>query len=1254
MSRPHSRRSRAHAFLPASTPDLRTLLDLVTASPRPVLLVEREPGRVLAASPAVARLLGPSGWDALRPGSETTLVTVLTADRGQTGRSPANGGWQTVGFRLPAGSMARLEARLQPLNLDRRRLTLVELRRPSTSIAEPNAPHARCPLPVAEFDRLAQIAAAVDAVLWEAEAGTFRFTYVSTRAEALLGYPLRRWLEEPDFWVHILHPEDRERAVAFCRAATEAGRDHVLEYRVLAADGRVVWLRDLVRVLPGPDNRPAVLRGVMVDITERKAAEAALAASEARFRALVQRASDMVVVLDAAGHVRYVSPSVTRILGYDADDVLSANAFSFVHPEDLERVQAAFVRVVGEPGGHPPTEFRARHADGTWRWLEATATNLLDDPAVRGVVENLRDITERKLAEETLRASEARYRALMEQASDAIFVAYPRGPFIDVNAQACTLLGYTREELLRLTAQDIVAPDEFAAHPPRYAELFTGQVVRVERRLRRKDGSLVPAEVSISQLTDGRVLAIVRDVSERTRMAEALRRRDAILSAISAAATRLLGSACWEEHAEQVLAELGAAADVSRAYIDQNLTVPNGDLRCLRRFCWAAPGVRPAYRRLRERPFDPYALGLGRFAELLGSGAVLQGHVRDLQPAERALLEPQGIRSVLAVPVFVNERWWGTIILDECRQEREWSELEVEALWLAARMLGTAIQRAEDEAALRASEQRFRMLTENAHDVIYRLRCTPTPCVEYISPVVERLSGYRAADICADPGLIVRAIHPADRPVLEEMLRGRRGIAEPLVLRWRRTDGAFLWMEHRNTAIYDAEGSLVAIEGVARDVTEAKRYEERLHRLAYYDSLTGLPNRAFLLERLERAAGGPAAVLLLDLDRFKLVNESLGHTAGDALLVAVAERLRAALHPDDLLARVGEDEFAVVLTDPSAPGAVAERLLDTLAPPFAVDERQISVTASIGIAQRPSAKAGADLLRDALTALHQAKVGGRARWVLFDEDARARTVARFVLEHDLRRALERDELALVYQPIVDVASGRIVGMEALIRWRHPERGPVSAGEIIALAEDTGLIIPLGEWVLRRACRQAAEWHRLVLGAPPLAISVNLSPHQLRHPGLVASVRRVLAETGLAPSALCLEITESAALDGGETTVAALQALKELGVRLALDDFGTGYSALGYLSRFAVDTLKIDRAFIADVDRDPRALSIVRAIAAMAHALGMDVTAEGIETAHQLAAVRAVRCDWAQGYHFSRPVSAVEVTVLLQQGSLPAP
>ncbi len=1253
MSRPRPRRTRAPASCPLLVPDLRPVLDLVATSSRSLLLVERESWRVLAASPAATRLLGPTGCDALQLGSETTLVTVLQSGRGRAVRAPAEGGWQTVGLRLPTGLLARLEARLQPLNLGRRCLTLIELRRPGAPTTQTDDASASGH-PSEALDRLAQIAAVVDAILWEAEAATLRFTYVSERAETILGYPLHRWLQEPDFWPRILHPEDRERTLALCRAATDAGRDHVLEYRVLAADGRVVWLRDLVRVVSGPDSRPALLRGAMVDVTERKAAEAALQASEARFRALVQRASDMVLVLDAAGRLRYVSPSVTRLLGHDAADVLGADAFGFVHPEDRERVRASFAGVVGEPGGHPPTEFRVRHADGSWHWLEATATNLLDDPHVRGVVENLRDITERKLAEKTLRESEARYRVLMEQASDAIFVSYPGSTFIDVNAQACTLLGYTREELLTLAAHDIVAPDEFTARPPRYDDLLAGQVVRVERRLRRKDGSLVPAEVSISRLTDGRLLAIVRDVSERTRMEAALRRRDAILSAVSAAAARLLGSACWEEHAETVLAELGAAADVSRASIDQNLAAPDGNLRCLRRFRWTALGTRPVSRRLRERPFDPYALGLGRFAQLLGSGAVLQGHVRDLEPAERALLEPQGVRSLLAVPVFVDERWWGTIIFEECRQEREWSDPEVEALRLAAHLLGAAIKRAEGEAALRASEQRFRMLAENAHDVIYRLCLDPTPRLEYVSPAVERLTGYSPAALVADPRLAARVIHPHDRLLLGDMVRGKHGLTEPLVLRWLRADGSILWMEHRNTAVYDGEGRLVAIEGVARDVTEAKRYQERLHRLAYRDPLTDLPNRAFLLERLERAAGGPVAVLLLDLDRFKLVNESLGHTAGDALLVAVAERLRAAVQSDDVLARIGEDEFAVLPADASAPEGVAERLLQALAPPFTVAGRSISVTASIGIARRSAVTAASvELLRDALTALHQAKLGGRARWVLFDERVRARTVERFLLEHELRRALERDELTLAYQPIVDVSGGRIVGLEALVRWPHPERGAVPAGEIVALAEETGLIIPLGEWVLRRACRQAAEWQRLGAGTPPPIISVNLSAHQLRHPGLVASVHRVLAETALPPSALCLEITESAALDGGEAMLATLRALRELGVRLALDDFGTGYSALSYLPRLALDTLKVDRAFITDADHDSRILSIVRAIAAMAHALGMDVTAEGIETASQLTAVRAVHCDRAQGYYFSRPVSAAEVTALLQRGFLPA-
>jgi diguanylate cyclase (GGDEF)-like protein len=397
----------------------------------------------------------------------------------------------------------------------------------------------------------------------------------------------------------------------------------------------------------------------------------------------------------------------------------------------------------------------------------------------------------------------------------------------------------------------------------------------------------------------------------------------------------------------------------------------------------------------------------------------------------------------------------------------------------------------------------------------------------------------------------------------------------------------------------------------------------------------------------------PLAVLFLDLDGFKVVNDSLGHGTGDELLVAASRRLAACVRPSDTLARFGGDEFTVLLDrvgEPVDALSVAERLLAALRPPFTVDGREVFVTASIGIAVSIAEDSDPDeLLRRSDIALYQAKAAGKARAMLFDPEMNARAKARLELETDLRHALERDELRVEYQPEVDLATGAVVGVEALLRWQHPRRGLLAPDEFIPLAEETGLILSVGEWVFREACRQARAWQAQAPEAPPLLLSVNLSAREFQCKELVEQVGVVLDETGLDPAGVRLEITESAMMHDIETTIGALRALKQLGVQLAIDDFGTGYSSLSYLRRFPVDCVKIDRSFIAALGQDDGTAAIVSAITALARALGVDVTAEGIETAGQLAQLQALGCRRGQGYLFSRSAPSDRISRLLRGG-----
>ena len=431
---------------------------------------------------------------------------------------------------------------------------------------------------------------------------------------------------------------------------------------------------------------------------------------------------------------------------------------------------------------------------------------------------------------------------------------------------------------------------------------------------------------------------------------------------------------------------------------------------------------------------------------------------------------------------------------------------------------------------------------------------------------------------------------------------------------------------------------------------------EQLRHQAFHDPLTGLPNRTLLLDRLERAlvqtlrGGARPALLLLDLDGFKVVNDSLGHAAGDRLLIALAERLAAAMRPGDTIARLGGDEFAVLLdtaTDIHAATAVADRLLDALATPLALDGRELVVEASLGIALATDGAARPDdLLRDADLALYRAKDAGRAGYAIYDTSLHTAVNARLVLEAELRRALASEEFVLHYQPKVDLATGRLAGVEALVRWRHPTRGLVPPDDFIPLAEETGLIVPLGRWVLTEACHQARAWAAARITDPPLTMSVNLSARQFRQPDLVGDVARILRDTGVIPGLIQLEITEGVLMEDAAATLGLLERLRGLGIALAIDDFGTGYSSLVYLKRFPIDVLKVDKAFVTGLGHDPGNGAITTAVIGLAHALGLAVTAEGVETAGELAQLRSLGCEQGQGYYFARPMPAAALAALL--------
>ena len=573
--------------------------------------------------------------------------------------------------------------------------------------------------------------------------------------------------------------------------------------------------------------------------------------------------------------------------------------------------------------------------------------------------------------------------------------------------------------------------------------------------------------------------------------------------------------------------------------------------------------------------------------------------------------------------------------------------------FVGAKRRGTRL--ATEQAILLASEQRFRALIRNASDVIAIV--TLEGKFRYLSSAVNRVWGFEAeslenTNICA---LL--------QPESVSRMHTHLGLAQSnphdclkLEIPLCPADGDWRMFEIVFTNLLTEPG----IEGIVltcRDISERKAFEEHLAYQAFHDSLTCLPNRALFIERLVHALARSVrqettvAVLFLDMDNFKVVNDSLGHEAGDLLLVSVANRLSACVRPGDTVARLGGDEFTILLEELSGADQInglAERICEAIHTPIFLSDREIVMSGSLGIASACGGNStAAQLLREADTAMYQAKTSGKARSVIFSRHMNMHAMERLELEIDLRHALDNgEELRVFYQPIIALDSSALREVEALVRWQHPQRGLLLPGTFIPLAEETGLIHPLGRWVLGEACRQMHAWQKQFPDDPPLTVSVNVSAHQLQQPDLVEQIVSALKESELLPQYLKLEITESVIMQDTENIIPKLHELRNLGVRLAMDDFGTGYSSMAYLSSLPIDTLKIDRSFITKMNRSDEDAAIVRAIVTLAKTLGLRITSEGIETSEQHVQLSALGCDFGQGYFFDRPMSAENLELLL--------
>ncbi len=914
------------------------------------------------------------------------------------------------------------------------------------------------------------------------------------------------------------------------------------------------------------------------------------------------------------------SGDVRRIIAAQAELTVDPDAFAARLRELFENPRAEGIDLV---------ELR----DG--RLLERHSAPLLLGTRPAGRVCSYRDITRRRLAEEAARDGEGRYRRLVELVPDGIAI-HDGERVVFVNARGARLLGAAGpQELLGRPISDFVHPDSRAGVGERTRLVMEGEELPpVEERLLRLDGSPLDAEIAaipFNHLGRPAALVVFRDVAERkhaARLQAALYRIAQLTSAAQEMADfygsihAILGEFMYARNCYVALQEDGGDA-IHFPYfadeVDEN------------------PGRIP--------------LGRGITAWVLRTGQPLLCPRQELERLSAAgEIELAGSLAVdwMGAPLRRGERTFGVLAVQSYSTAHRYAQADLDLLTFVSRHVATAIDRKRAADALRDSEAKFRTLAETIPVGVF---IEQSGSLRYVNPAMAELAGRprEALQGMAFSDLV----HPghregAERRLLAGQSSGAADGQEFLVLPG---GGGERWLA-LSTGQVEFEKQ-PAVLGTVFDVTERRLAEEKVRGMAFQDALTGLPNRRLFGDRIQvalghaRLTGDRLAVFFLDLDRFKVINDSLGHSVGDEILRAVAARLRESVRQGDTVARLGGDEFLLLFpgaADAEGVANLAHKLLEALRRSHHIAGRELFVTASVGVSLYPEGGADAEaLVKTADAALYRAKQEGRDTWRLYTRATDTGSPGRLALESSLRRALDAEALLLHYQPVLDLATGRVHGVEALLRWKDPEMGRMFPGEFIPLAEATGLVVPLGPWVLRKACQQAREWHDR---GHPTRVSVNLSARQIQQAEMIAEVIRVLEETGLQPRFLELEITGAGSLQDLDGTADALRRLKAHGVSISIDDFGVVDSSLGSLKRLPLDALKIDRSFVSDIGRVSDGDAIVSAVVAMAHGLRLSVVAEGVDTEEQLRVLSSLGCDRVQGQVFSPALAAVECGELL--------
>jgi len=1039
--------------------------------------------------------------------------------------------------------------------------------------------------------------------------------------------------------VQQLFPDDR--------MLVEMGIESYIGSPLFNSAGKPIGILVLLdnKPLTDPEHAEAILKicaGRAAAELDRRHQELALRTSEERFRHLTELSSDWYWEQDADFRFTLVTSNSKTGERFTAEQTLGKTRWE--HPY-VDVLPGLWEEHKAQLRAHQPFynfELKRKDSQGNVHCVSLSGVPLFDAQGrfqgYRGIG---RDITERKRAEEEIQMK-AR---LLDNTSESIFVINLEGKILYANESAWRSRGYTHDELMKLDLHTLDTPECAKFIPSRMREVLEkGQLTFVSAHY-RKDGSVMPIEISASVFDWGGekvFLSAMRDITVRVRDDEARRSTLEALHALHAITANTKPS--FEEKIRNLLA-MGC----------RRFNLPIGILSHIENNCYEVMEVVAPDDSIAKGNVYPLSVTYCTVT-LKTDGPVSFEHAAKTGWKSHPCYIKFKLEAYLAIAVHVGGKPYGTLNFSSQEPRKLlFNDTDIEILKLMAQWAGGELERRQAEDALRASEASLAYAQHMAHIGNWE-RNIITNEVRW-SKEVDRIFGLDPQQSDPSFAVFLNAVHPDDRQKVIDTVSKAISEKRPYRSDFRvvHPDGTERIAHSEAEITFDDKGRAVYLFGTIQDVTEHRQVQERLHYLAYYDSLTGLPNRQQVNESLDRAMLEAAtrerlvAVMFLDLDRFKNINDTLGHDVGDALLKEVAVRLKASLRPGDSISRLGGDEFILILGNIAHINdvtRVAQKILDQFIPPFRIAGRDLFISPSVGITLYPFDDDNPEnLLRNADIAMYRAKELGRNNFQFYTPELNVRAARRLELETGLRRALENEEFILHYQPLVNMQTGKITGMEALLRWQHPEFGLIPPMDFIPLAEETGLIVPIGEWVLRTACTQIKTWHGT--GFPAMHVAVNLSSVQLQQKNFAETVKRVLRETGLEPQYLDLELTESLLMHDMEAVEKILKELKALGALFSLDDFGTGYSSLSYLKRFPIDFLKIDRSFVNDINQDRYGAGIVRAIIVMAHTLGIKVIAEGVETAEQLDFLREQGCDITQGYFCSEPLATETFTDLLK-------